>query len=149
MYFKQERAIFTLSDKPLKLVDQFTCLGSNISSTKSDVNIRIGRKRTAIDRLSIIWKSGLTDKMKRDFFKSKAVSILLYGCTTWKLTKRVEKRLDGNTQEKLNHWFLKHWYCNWIWSVYRFKIGVVAIERGAFGPPRTTVANFTYNWLWH
>ena len=40
---KQHGAIFTLNDKPLKLVDQFTYLSSNISSTESDVNIRIGK----------------------------------------------------------------------------------------------------------
>ena len=48
------------------------------------------------DRLSIIWKSDLTDKMKRSFFQAAVVSILLYGCTTWTLTKRLEKKLDGN-----------------------------------------------------
>ena len=31
----------------------------------------------AIDRLSIIWKSNLTDKMKRSFFQTAVVSILL------------------------------------------------------------------------
>ena len=41
--FKQEGAISTLSVKPLKLVDLFTYLGSNISSTESDVNIHIGK----------------------------------------------------------------------------------------------------------
>ena len=51
---------------------------------------------TAIDRLLIIWKSDLTDKIKRSFFKAAVVSILLYGCTTWTLTKRLEKKLDGN-----------------------------------------------------
>ena len=51
---------------------------------------------TTIERLSIIWKSNLTDKMKRSFFQAAVVSILLYGCTTWTLTKRLEKKLDGN-----------------------------------------------------
>ena len=37
-----------------------------------------------------------TDKMKRSFFQAAVVSILLYGCTTWTLTKRLEKKLDGN-----------------------------------------------------
>ena len=46
--------------------------------------------------LSIIWKSDQTDKMKRSFFHAVFVSILLYGCTTWTLTKRLEKKLDGN-----------------------------------------------------
>ena len=34
--------------------------------------------------------------MKRSFFQAAIVSTLLYGCTTWTLTKRLEKRLDGN-----------------------------------------------------
>ena len=34
--------------------------------------------------------------MKRSFFLAAIVSVLLYGCTTWMLTKRQEKRLDGN-----------------------------------------------------
>ena len=38
----------------------------------------------------------LTDKMKCSFFRAVVVSILLYGCTTWTLTKRMEKKLDGN-----------------------------------------------------
>ena len=32
--------------------------------------------------------------MKRSFFQATVVSILLYGCTTWTLTKRLEKKLD-------------------------------------------------------
>ena len=34
--------------------------------------------------------------MKRSFFQAADVSILLYGCTTWTLTKRLEKKPDGN-----------------------------------------------------
>ena len=34
--------------------------------------------------------------MKRSFFQAAVVSILLYGCTTWTLTKRLEKKLNGN-----------------------------------------------------
>ena len=29
-------------------------------------------------------------------YQAAVVSILLYGCTTWKLTKRLKKKLDGN-----------------------------------------------------
>ena len=39
MCFKQEGAISTLTRKPLKLVNQFTYLGSNITSTESNINI--------------------------------------------------------------------------------------------------------------
>ena len=51
---------------------------------------------TAIDTLSIIWKSDLTDKRKHSFFQAVVISILLYGCTTWVLTKQLERKLDGN-----------------------------------------------------
>ena len=34
--------------------------------------------------------------MKRSFFQVAVVSILLYRCTTWTLTKRIEKKLDVN-----------------------------------------------------
>ena len=64
---------------------------------------------TAIDRLSVIWKSNLTDKMKRSFFQAAVVSILLYGCTTWTLTKRLEKKLDGNYIRMLRAILNKSW----------------------------------------
>ena len=43
MCFKQERAIFTVSDTPLKLINRLTYFGSNISSSENDVNINIGK----------------------------------------------------------------------------------------------------------
>ena len=46
--------------------------------------------------LSVIWKSDLTDKMKRSFFQTVVMSILLYGCTAWTLTKRMVKKIDSN-----------------------------------------------------
>ena len=39
--------------------------------------------------------------MKRSFFQAVAVSILLYGCTTWTLTKWTEKKLDSNYSRML------------------------------------------------
>ena len=72
-----------------------TWIGSSISSTDT----RLTKAWTAIDRLLIIWKSDLTDKMKRSLFQAAVVSILLYGCTTWTLTKLLKKKLDGNYKE--------------------------------------------------
>ena len=96
MCYNQTGDISTLDGTSLKLVDKFTYLGSSVSSTEKDIDTRLTKARTAIDRLWIIWKSDLTDKMKRSFFQAAVVSILLYGCTTWMLTKRLEKKLDGN-----------------------------------------------------
>ena len=65
--------------------------------------------QAAIDRLSVIWKSDLTDKIKCSFFQAAVVSILLYGCTTWTLTKRMEKKLDGNYTRMLRAILNKSW----------------------------------------
>ena len=95
MCYNQTGDIFTLDGTFLKLVDKFTYLGSSVSSTEKDIDTRLTKAWTAIDRLSIIWKSDLTDKMKRSFFQTTVVSILLYGCTIRTLTKRLEKKLNG------------------------------------------------------
>ena len=90
-----------LDGASLKLVDKFTYLGSSVSSTEKDIDTRLTKARTAIDRLSIIWKSDLTDKMKRSFFQAAVVLILLYGCTTWTLTKRLEKKTRRQLHENV------------------------------------------------
>ena len=86
MCFNQTGDISTLEGTSLKLLDKFTYLGSSVSSTEKDIDTRLTKAWTAIDKLSIIWKSDLTDKIKRSFFQAEVVSILLYGCTTWTLT---------------------------------------------------------------
>ena len=96
MWFNQRGNISTLKGGPLKLVDKFTYQESSVSTTEEDINTRLAMTWTAIDRLSVIWKSDLNDKIKRTFFQTAVVPILLYGCTTWTLTKRTQKRLDGN-----------------------------------------------------
>ena len=73
------------------------------------IDTRLTKAWTAINRLSIIWQSDLTDKMKRSFFQAAVVSILLYGCTTWTLTKRREKKLDGNYTRMLRAILNKSW----------------------------------------
>ena len=47
--------------------------------------------------------------MKRSFFQAAVVSILLYGCTTWMLTKRMEKKLDGKYTRMLQAILNKSW----------------------------------------
>ena len=109
MYYNLTGDISTLDGTSMKLVDKFTYLGSSVSSTEKDIETSLTKAWTAIDRLSIIWKSGLTDKMKRSFFQAAGVSILLYGCTNWTLTKRLEKKLDGNYARMLQAILNKYW----------------------------------------
>ena len=102
MCFNQTGDISTLDGTSLKLVDKFTYLGSSVSSTEKDIDTQLTKAWTAIDRLSIIWKSDLTDKMKRSFFQA-------HGCTTWTLIKRLKKKLDGNYTRMLRAILNKSW----------------------------------------
>ena len=47
--------------------------------------------------------------MKHSSIQAVVVSILPYGCTTWTLTKRLEKKLDGNYTRMLRAILNKSW----------------------------------------
>ena len=79
----REGAFSILNSVPLKLIDNFTYLGSSVLSTESNVSIRLTKVLTAIDRLKIIWKSDLSDKIKRYLFQA-----AIHG--------RYEKKHEGN-----------------------------------------------------
>ena len=66
----------------IKSEEKFTYLGRSVSSTEKEIDTRLTKAWTAIDKLSIMWKSDLIDKMKRSFFQAAVILILLYGCTT-------------------------------------------------------------------
>ena len=107
--FNQRGDTSTLNGSSLKLVDYFTSLGSNVSSAERDINTRLAKAWTAIDWLSVIWNSDLTNKRKCSFFYAAVVSILLYGCTIWTLTKRMEKKLVGSYTRMLWAILNKSW----------------------------------------
>ena len=54
MCFNPAGDISTLEGTSLKLVDKFTYLGSSVSWTEKDINMRLTKAWTAIDKLSII-----------------------------------------------------------------------------------------------
>ena len=70
MCFNQTGDISTLNGSSLKLVDKYTYQGSSVSSIETDINTRLAKAWLANDRISVLWKSDLTDKMKRSFFSS-------------------------------------------------------------------------------
>ena len=102
-----KQSSWVLSGKLQKLVDQSIYLGSNILSTESDVNIRLAKAWSAIDRLLIVRQYDLSNKMKRYFFQ--AVFVLLHRCTRWAQTKRLVKKLDGNCTRIRRAVFNKSW----------------------------------------
>ena len=66
-----------------RTIYNFKYFGSNISSTKSNVTICIGKASTTMDGLLTIWKSDLADKIK---------FVLLQECIHGTQTKHLVKR---------------------------------------------------------
>ena len=109
MCFNQTDDISTQNGSSLKLVNKFTYFGSSVSPNETNIDSRLAKVWTAIDTLSVIWKSDPTDKMNRSFFQAAAVSILPNGCITWTLTKRLEKKLDVNYTTLMRAILKKSW----------------------------------------
>ena len=109
MCFNQKGNTSKRNGGSLKLEDKFTNCRSSISSTENGINELLAKVWTAINRLLIIWMSSLSDKIKCNFFQTAVVLILLYGCTTWMLTKCIEKKLDRNSTRMLQVILNKSW----------------------------------------
>ena len=95
MCLNERDDISTQNGSSLKLVDMFTYLGSSVSSTENDTDTLLVKALAAIDRLSVIWKSDLNNKIKCSFFQA-AVAIWIHymdANNTWR------KSLTAITQE--------------------------------------------------
>ena len=79
-------------------VDKFVYLGSIISKdggADDDVLNRIRLANLAFGSLRHIWTSKrLSRRLKMKIFNSNVKSVLLYGCETWKVTKKITQRLQ-------------------------------------------------------
>ena len=96
MCFNQRGDISTQNCNSLKLVGKFTYQGSSVLSTEKEINTQLARARTAIGRLSVIWKLDLTNKTKHHFPSSSCVNTAI-----WTRTKSMEKKLDSNYSRML------------------------------------------------
>ena len=87
----------------IKHVTNFKYIGSYVGSTERYIKIRIAQAWSALNSMNIIWKSKMSDKLKRNFFRSAIESIgyllninlLLYGSITHfrSLTSNLETKL--------------------------------------------------------
>ena len=82
---------------------------NTILSTERNISMRPAKLWTAINTLLIIWKSYLSPKIKWNFFHAAVLSMLLYGCSSWILTKHIEKQLDVNCTRMLLAILNKSW----------------------------------------
>ena len=95
MNFNQEGTIKTKAGNSIKSIEYFIYLGGESNSTEKDFKIRIAKAWAALNKMNSVWKSNLSDKLKREFFRATVEKVLLYGATAWTLTKYLESKLDG------------------------------------------------------
>jgi hypothetical protein len=85
----------SIKGEDIATVKDFKYLGAHMESTKKDVQARIGLAWVAFNKLESIFHSTKTPlNFKIRLFNAACVSILLYGCETWVLTKDMANDLD-------------------------------------------------------
>ena len=94
-------------------VDEFTYLGSVVSKkggTDEDIQARLGKATQAFAMLRPIWRStALTANTKLRVFGSNVKAVLLYDFETWRLTKRLERKLQVFINKSLRN-ILQIWW---------------------------------------
>ena len=87
--------------------EEFTYREENVPNDIYKENKKYSNKNR---KRKIIWFNPHFCRLasKRSFFQA-AVASILYGCTTWTLKKRLEKKLDGNYTRMLQAILNKSW----------------------------------------
>ena len=78
LFVSLERKDFKIFNYLSLLKSKFTFIGNSVLSTENDINMRLARAWIAIDKLSIIWKSNFSDKIKHFFPGSGCVSSTIW-----------------------------------------------------------------------
>ena len=110
----EEPRSVSIGNATLKEVDSFVYLGSRLCSDgdiRSEINIRIGKASYAFNCLNRVWKEdrlSLATKLK--LFNAIVVSILMYGCDSWKGLQEVEERVRRFESNCLRKIMKIRWY---------------------------------------
>ena len=98
----------TVDGHNLERVERFAYLGSTIcedGDVRSEVRTRIGKASSAFNSMKNVWSStGVTQKTKIKLFNAIVMSVLLYGCESWKGLRDIElrvRRFESNCLRKV------------------------------------------------
>ena len=88
-----------LGEETLEDVDHFTYLGGIVTKTggcDEDIKGRIGKARAQFNRMRKTWNSPIFYiKTKVRLLNTIVISVLIYGCETWKMNEGDKKKLDS------------------------------------------------------
>ena len=97
MDYTQKTSSIILNNNALEKVSHFSYLGSKITTdgdTNAEIMTRIALAANAFNRLSNIWRSKtLGNQTKIRLFNACVISVLTYGCESWKSTITMERKL--------------------------------------------------------
>ena len=83
----------------LEDVKTFKYIGSTLKydgSSENELSIRLVKSTSAMVRLDTIWRSkNIRFTIKFNLYKSLILSILLYGCETWTLKEKEDKKIKS------------------------------------------------------
>ena len=79
----------------IKTVDNFKYLGAWMLSSGKDFLVRKALAWSACHKLRKVWKSNLSEEIKKRLFLTTLELIALYGSETWSVDKTLCKRLDA------------------------------------------------------
>ena len=86
-----------VGDRPLEVVSSFTYLGATITNDgrmEVEISRRLALASASFNVLQPVWKANsyrLQTKLR--LLNSNVLSVLLYGCESWSLTKRLQQRI--------------------------------------------------------
>ena len=78
MAFNTQGSLISRSGQVIRQVDDFKYLGSYLSNSAKDINVRIGCAWAAIRKLDSLWQSKLPRAYNIMFFKATVESVYLY-----------------------------------------------------------------------
>ena len=87
--------IKTIDGSTLEVTDDFQYWGGWMESSEKDISVRRALDWKALHGNKRVWKSNLSDNIKRRLFVATVESVLLYGCESWTMTSTMERSMDG------------------------------------------------------
>ena len=93
----------------LEQVNNFNYPSSKIISSENDIQVRIGSALSALNKLTLTWKSNLDISIKGELFRATVESVLTYSSQAWTLTKLLENKLNGAYIRMLRAALNVHW----------------------------------------
>ena len=93
----EDESDVVIEDERIREVEKFVYLGCEVrkdGDIRNEVGIRIGKAGAAFRNMERVWnENGMTLRTKLKLFNSIVLSVLLYGCESWKGLREIEERV--------------------------------------------------------